>query len=843
MAALSEQVERVSRTPVLLVACDYDGTLAPLVADPAAARPDREAVVALHALAQLPQTHVAVISGRALHDLASLSGFSESIHLVGSHGSEFDLNFARNLPPEQLSLRERIRRELQAIGEGNGRFLLEEKPASVAFHYRLADESSAREALDLIRGGPAKLPGVFVKEGKKVIELSVVPFDKGRALTAIRHRIAATACLFFGDDASDEDAFATLAGPDVGIKVGEGPSGAAYRVSDASEAARTLITLLERRESWLKGAEAVPIERHALLSDQRTVALITPEARLVWLCLPRIDSPALFAELLGGSVSGYFAVRGADDARPIRQTYVGDSFGLRTEWPTFTVTDYLDCSGGRPFQRAGRSNLIRVLEGTGRVLVEFAPRLDFGREDTRLQVVSGGLQVEGALDPIFLRAPGLDWRVAEETGHQAARAEYDLERGTLVLELRYGLSNAKELSVPETHRRQHTERFWATWVQHLRIPPLYPDLVRRSALVLKGLCYGPSGAGVAAATTSLPEHMGGVRNWDYRYCWLRDTAMAAAALVRLGSTGQGVRFLDWVLGVIDRDGAPESLRPVYTVTGGHLGPEAEIRELPGYAASRPVRIGNAAAQQLQLDIYGPIMELLASLAESGAALSTEHWRLTEAVVQAVGLRWREPDHGIWEIRGSKRHYVHSKVMCWVAVDRAIRVADVFCGGASPAWRSLRGEISRSVLENGWSDERKSFTATYDGTELDAAVLNTGLSGLLPPNDVRFLATIESVERELRCGPTVYRYRYDDSLPGREGGFHLCTSWLIESYALTGRRDAAGKLLEQLVTTFGPTGLATEEFCPVTCRSLGNFPQAYSHAGLIDAVLAVSKASG
>ena len=825
---------------MLLVASDFDGTLSPIAPDPSLAKPNHEAMVALHALAVMPQTHVAVISGRALRDLSSLSGLSEEVHLVGSHGSEFDPDFARSLDPKLIDLRDRIKDELRAVAGAGSGFRVEEKPASVAFHYRLADEHAARRVVDAILSRSAALPGVHLKRGKKVIELSVIPTDKGKALAAIRHRVGATAALFLGDDESDEDAFAILCGPDAGVKVGGGATRAFFRVTDSAEAARILATLAELREAWLKGSEAIAIERLALLSDQRTVALVTPEARVVWFCVPRIDSTALFADLLGGPAGGFFAIRAADGSPPIRQAYVGATFQLRTEWPGFTVTDYLDCSNGRPYQRAGRSDLVRVIEGTGRIVIEFAPRPDFGRELTRLRHLDNGLQVESSLDPIVLRAPGVEWRLVDEGPHQRAIAEHELSDQAVVLELRYGLSTSQELIIPEPRRREQTSRFWNVWADQLRIPPVCSDLVRRCALVLKALCYGPTGAIVAAGTTSLPEHVGGIRNWDYRYCWLRDAAMAATALARLGSTGVGTRFIDWLLGILDRDDAPEWFRPVYTVTGGHLSVEAEIRELPGYRGSRPVRVGNAAAQQLQLDIFGPIMELVALLAESGAAISTEHWRLTEAIVNAVGQRWHEPDHGIWEIRRPRQHYVHSKVMCWMAVDRALRIALAFSARQPAEWLSLREEIAHDVLEHGWSRAAGAFTATYDDTALDAAALQVGPSGLIPGSDPRFVSTVEAVERTLRRGPTVYRYLYDDGLPGREGGFHLCTSWLIEALVLVGRVGHARDLLDQFSALFGPTGLAPEMYCPRTRQSLGNHPQAYSHIGLINAALAVAR---
>jgi trehalose-phosphatase len=840
MSALVDRLKSLARTPVLLVATDYDGTIAALTDEPGQARPNREAVAALRGLALLPHTHVAVISGRALRDLAPLSGLSEHVHLVGSHGTEFDLDFCRRLPEDRRMLLARLLSEVRKVSESENGFLVEEKPASVAFHFRKSPAEAALRAVEGILQGPGRLPGVTIKRGKSVVELCVVPSDKGTALNSLRRRVGASACFYVGDDVSDEDALAVLQGPDLGVHVGEGPSVASFRVPDASDATRLLVNLMEFRAQWLEGPGAETIERHVLLSDQRTVALLTPAARIVWYCLPRVDSSAVFSELLGGPSTGYFAVSAADGTLPLRNEYLKDSFVHRTHWPTFTVTDYLDCSGGRPFQRAGRSDLIRRVDGTGRIVIEFAPRLDYGRAPTRLAVVPDGLQVEGALDPILLRAPGVGWALTRHGPHQSATAEWDLSRGFLILELRHGLSHARELVTPEPRRREQTGRFWETWVNHLTLPDLYPELVKRSALVLKALSHGPSGALAAAATTSLPECAGGVRNWDYRFCWLRDAAMAGAALVRLGSTGQGVRLLDWLLGIIDRGEPPEALRPVYTVTGGHLGPEAEIGELPGYRGSRPVRVGNAAAHQLQLDILGAVMDLLAMLAEAGAALSAEHWRLTEAIVRAVAARWREADHGIWEIRGMPCQFVHSKVMCWAAVDRAIRVARVFSAEVPAAWVALAGQIRDDVLARGWSESCRSFVAAYDGRDLDAAALLTGITGLIAADDPRFLATVEAIQRELRHGPTVYRYRFDDGLPGREGGFHLCTAWLVESLALVGRVEAARSLLDDWVATFGPLNLASEEYCPITHQSLGNFPQAYSHVGLINAVLAVSR---
>jgi trehalose 6-phosphate phosphatase len=835
---LMTRVDEIARAPLLLVASDFDGTIAPLVSDPTAAEADRAAVVALRALSELPQTHVALISGRALSDLAARTPDVADVHLVGSHGSEFEPGFAQPLSEETRRLLERVKGAVSGAASQHAGFVVEEKPASLAFHYRNVDDATAAAAVDAIERGPGSWPGVHVRHGKKVIELSVVQTDKGSALRRLRQRLGATAVLFLGDDVTDEDAFDTLGGPDIGVKVGPGDTRAQHRAADTVAVARVLARVAERRADWLAGSHAVPIEQHSILSDQRTVALLSPAGRIVWLCVPRIDSSAVFAELVGGPTAGYFDVRPLAPAAPLSQEYVGDTFILQTRWPTLTVTDYLDCGGGRAFQRAGRTDLIRVLQGAGRIRVTFAPRLDFGRMETRLRIADQGIEVEGSIDALVLRAPGLPWRLVDEGRHQTAMAEFELGSEPCVLEFRYGTANLEADPRPEADRRARTNRFWSGWAATLSLPPIARDLVRRSALVLKALCYGPTGAIAAAATTSLPEYAGGIRNWDYRFCWPRDAALAAATLVQLGATGPAIKFLDYVLGILDQSEPSSLLCPVYTVTGGHLGAEGEIAELAGYRGSRPVRVGNLAAQQVQLDVFGPVADLLACLAERGEALSSEHWRMLEGIVGAIQRRWREPDHGIWEVRRPRQHHVHSKVMCWQTVDRALRVA-LYLGRRRPDWNVVREEIAADILAHGYSATCHAFCATYGDHEPDAATLAVGLSGLLPPDDPRFRSTVDHVESNLRAGPTVYRYRYDDELPGAEGGFNLCTSWLIEAYARIGRLDAAHALFEQYVALAGPTGLFSEEFDPATRCALGNFPQAYSHLGLINAALTLA----
>jgi len=324
-----------------------------------------------------------------------------------------------------------------------------------------------------------------------------------------------------------------------------------------------------------------------------------------------------------------------------------------------------------------------------------------------------------------------------------------------------------------------------------------------------------------------------VRNWDYRYCWLRDAAMSAASLVRLGSLDEAMAFLNWLCAVVDSCESPERLQPLYTVDGAESAPEAEITELPGYQASRPVRVGNAAARQVQLDVFGPVVALISLLLEHDAPLSSEHWRLVEAMVRAVERRWHEPDHGIWEIRRPRRHHVHSKVMCWMTVDRAIRIADTFLEREMPLWVALRKRIAEDILSNGYMDAEGAFTAAYDDTDHDAATLHVGLSGLLDPRDERFHSTIRVIERELKSGPTVYRYLADDGLPGFEGGFHICFGWYIQALLLVGRREEAMDRFRELCALAGPTGMLSEQFDPRAGRALGNTPQAYSHIAIID----------
>ncbi|NGP04780.1 trehalose-phosphatase [Rhodococcus sp. 14C212] len=825
----------LARTPRLLVASDYDGTVAPIVSDPDKAFPNAESVRALRALAGLPSTAAAVISGRALKDLAALSRLPAEVQLVGSHGSEFDIGFVHAIDSDARQLLRDIVAELEAIAARYDGVHVEAKPASAALHVRNADPADAEQALSLVRGDLARHPGVQVTEGKAVIELAVVPTDKGHALDIIRHQESASAAVFFGDDVTDEKAFASLHGPDVGVKIGDGETAAQYRIGTVEDVATALAFLLDQRRTWLSGAEACPIERLTMLASPRTKALLTPDGTVTWLCHPEPDSAAVFAHLLGGEPAGHFTIGPSREALPLSQRYIDGTMTVVTRWASLAVIDYLPHD-----VEPGRTDLTRVITGKAKAVVTFAPRPEFGQGQVGLEPVADGLRVLGFNEPYVLRSPGVEWNITTDGAHQTAHAVVDPSDGDIILEFRCGTDDIGPHPVAEVQRRASAEEYWWKWAAGLDLPPLKRDLMKRSALTLRGLVHAPTGSIMAAATTSLPEEIGGVRNWDYRYCWLRDAALTAHALVSVGSVAEADAYLDWVHRVLDTVPGPERLHPLYTLAGGALPPEAVIDTLPGYAGSRPVRVGNAASQQVQLDVFGPIVDLISALAhrreERGVphdeALTDRDWELVCAMVTAVECRWFEPDHGIWEIRDNPRHHVYSKVMGWLTVDRALTLAEKFGRTAGDNWAGLRAEIAEEVLEKGWNEDVCSYTAAYDGTDLDAATLFIGLSGLIDPDDPRFHATVVATEAELRSGSTVYRYLHDDGLPGTEGGFHLCAAWLVEAYLLVGARPQAEALFAQLVDAAGPTGLLSEEYDPVAERSLGNHPQAYSHLGLL-----------
>ena len=413
-AGLRRALVNIARTPRLMVACDYDGTLAPIGADPRSVHPLPEAVAALRTLACLPETTAAVISGRALRDLAVLSRLPSEVHLVGSHGSEFDVGFVHALQGQAQFLHARLRNTLRRLAGGADGVILEVKPASVAVHMRHAEPAVAQRVLAKLRSGPCTWPGVHVTEGDAVVELSVVRTDKGEALEVVRHRCGATAVVFVGDDVSAEEVFVALSGPDLGIKVGVGDTLAPFRIPGSTEVAAVLSLLSEERSAWLYGEPAAPIERLSMLGNGRSVALVTPDARVCWQCVPGPASAAVFADLLGGRSAGHFSVRPHRDCLPLGQRYAPGTMTLETRWPGLLVTDYLD-----QHTPPGRTDLIRVISGSARAVVEFAPRPEFGQVAVQLHPVSDGLVVAGISDPMVLRSQGVAWDVIPDGQHES----------------------------------------------------------------------------------------------------------------------------------------------------------------------------------------------------------------------------------------------------------------------------------------------------------------------------------------------------------------------------------------------------------------------------------------
>ncbi|WP_349826708.1 trehalose-phosphatase [Brevibacterium litoralis] len=845
---LFDALVALARSPRLLVATDYDGTIAPIVAKPTQAYPLPISLVSMRALSALPDTDVAVISGRSLRDLAAMSRLPREVTLVGSHGSETDIDAVSALDADQQAALTRIRRIALELAADHPEVFVESKPTGVAVHLRGLDQATRMAAEKAIARIGLEEPEAHVVRGKEVADITVVVSSKGDALDALRADTGATAVLYIGDDTSDELALATLGEGDVGVKVvsaavlakaaadglGTVDTRAEHLVPDPRTVALVLTSVFEMRRSWLFGRSAVPIERHSLLANGQSTALVDPNGRICWMPHPLPHSASMFSEVLGSEAAGYFSVAPAGDAQRITQAYVPHTTLVETRWPGLTVRDYL-----APVPEDSQDTvLVRVLRGDAEAEVRFAPRPDFGAYPTRLEKVSEGVRVTGTAEPIVLHTEGIDWEIVREHGSDTAVAHIrpsDFPHGEVVLVLECGGSFEDTdvlLGGGEPEEQRKAAGYWRNWVETLDLPTYRQEEVVRSAITLRSLCHVPTGGVLAAATTSLPEGIGGVRNWDYRYTWLRDGSMTVRELLALGSTAEAEGFLVWLAGILDEAAGPEQLHPLYAVDGSALTTEAVLEHLPGYAGSRPVRVGNAAEHQVQLDVFGPVTELLHDLATTVGTLSDANWDLTCQMVTAVERRWQEPDHGIWEARRDPKHNVYTKVMCWVTVDRAIRLAEHFERDMPGAWRQLREEIAEDVTSRGWNEEVGAYTVAYGEDDLDSACLFIGLSGLLAPDDPRFVATVDAIERDLRVGPTVWRYHYEDGLPGLEGGFHICTTWLIEAFILVGRHADAQDLFTRLDDLMGPTGLFPEEYDPSTETHLGNHPQAYSHLGYI-----------
>ena len=586
---------------------------------------------------------------------------------------------------------------------------------------------------------------------------------------------------------------------------------------------------------------SLPLEDYALIGDTETAALVGRDGSIDWLCLPRFDSAACFAALLGTPEHGRWLVAPAGDAVLGRRAYRHGTLVLETEFETdagaVRLIDFMP-------PRDHKCDVVRIVEGVrGRVemRMELIIRFGYGMQVPWVRRRAHVIQVVAGPDALALRTP-LELR--GEGLHTVGTFTVS-EGDRIPMVLSWFASHRRMPRRIEAERAlEETERFWAGWTQDLRgIDGPYGDAVLRSLITLKALTFGPTGGIVAAPTTSLPEAIGGVRNWDYRYCWVRDATLTLDALLDAGAVGEAEAWRAWLLRAAA--GSPGQLQIMYGPGGERLIREYELGWLPGYEGSAPVRVGNAAAEQFQLDVYGELMDALDRSRAHGLRDSSWIWDLQLAVIEFVEEHWADPDNGIWEVRGERRHFVHSRVMAWVAVDRAIRAVEEHgMRGPVERWRALRDTIHAEVCSRGWHEGKRSFTQYYGGDALDASTLMIPLVGFLPPDDERVIATVDAIQRELLVDGFVQRYRTHgtvDGLPGGEGAFLACSFWLVDNLALIGRVQEAKALFDDLLGLCNDVGLLSEEYDPVSKRLVGNFPQAFSHVGLVNSAGNVTRA--
>ncbi|RJS23314.1 glycoside hydrolase family 15 protein [Corallococcus sp. H22C18031201] len=597
-----------------------------------------------------------------------------------------------------------------------------------------------------------------------------------------------------------------------------------------------------------------PLEHYGLIGDLTTVALVSRSGSIDWMCLPRIDSGACFARLLGTNAHGYWSVRPAAEVRAVQQRYRPETLVLETE---------VTCDGGRAriidFMPPGEGehDIIRIVEGLeGEVPIHTELRVRFAygkltpwiRCNGHRATLTSGPDALAYLSPVPLQP---DWDAA------CLEADFVVRAGErLPCSLTYFESHkpAPEQDVDAERDLARTEQYWRDWASRCRYAGPHRDAVVRSLITLKALTFEPTGGIVAAPTTSLPEELGGERNWDYRYCWLRDASLTLEALMRGGYLEEARAWREWLLRAVA--GAPAEAQIMYGVAGEHRLTEVKLPWLPGYEESRPVRIGNAAYDQFQLDVYG---ETLNAMYEARIYGMPEEgslpWDTLKVIVDFVEKSWQRPDEGIWEIRSkSHLHFTHSKLMAWVAVDRGVRFVEQFGANAPEQvkkrlyrWRALREEIRADILARGYSARVSAFTQSYGSDALDASVLLIPHMGFLPADDPRMLGTVTAIEKGLTKDGFVERYSTEtgvDGLAGDEATFLICSFWLVDNYIMSGRLDEAEALFERLVSIRNDLGLLAEEYHPGLRRQLGNFPQAFSHVGLINsAVLLEAKRAG
>ncbi len=599
------------------------------------------------------------------------------------------------------------------------------------------------------------------------------------------------------------------------------------------------------------------IEDYALIGDMQTAALVSRDGSVDWLCLPRFDSDACFAALLGDEGNGQWRVCPTALEGPVARQgevsrhYEGDTLILQTTWRTMSgvarVIDFM------PPRDDSTPVLIRIVEGVeGSVEMESVLRLRFGYGRIIPWVTRSGDSIRAIAGPDSVCFFSPVTNVGRNMLHQATFTVRPGDRLPFVL--CWQASHLPPASFVEPEEAlEATRQFWSDWSAKCTYKGPYHDAVVRSLITLKALTYAPTGGIVAAATTSLPEDIGGVRNWDYRYCWLRDATITLEALLRTGYTDEADSWRKWLGRAVAGDA--KDVQIMYGVAGERRLSEWEVSWLPGYERSAPVRVGNAAVDQRQLDVYGEVIDALTLGRQAGLDFDKHTWGLQRQLLDFLEKHWHEPDEGIWEVRGPRRHFVHSKVMAWVAFDRAIHLVELGNPGPVERWRGFRDEIHAQVLEQGYDTERGVFTQYYGSTELDASVLLIAEVGFLPPDDPRVVSTVRVIKRELMRDGLVLRYtqpakvavqggRADvDGLPGAEGAFLACSFWLVNALHLIGEYDEAVGVFERLLALRSDLGLLSEEYDPRYGRQVGNTPQAFSHVPLIQAALNLENHAG
>jgi GH15 family glucan-1,4-alpha-glucosidase len=582
----------------------------------------------------------------------------------------------------------------------------------------------------------------------------------------------------------------------------------------------------------------LPIEEYAVIGDLHTAAIVGSNGSIDWLCLPHFDSPACFAGLLGDGSHGFWqlAPQGGDAAITARRrSYRPDSLVLETEFDTASgtvrITDCMPIRDSHPHV----VRLVEGLEGTVDMHMDLAVRFDYGDVVPWATGSEGLLRLTAGPDAVAL------WHHVEPIGQdQHTVADFTVHKGERYPFTFVWYPSHEEPPPPldAFYAICLTDTWWSEWASRCTYNGPWRDEVVRSLITLKALTYEPTGGIVAAATTSLPEALGGSRNWDYRYCWLRDATFTLESLMRGGYFEEAMAWRDWLLRAVAGD--VTRLQIMYGPSGERRLDEWEASWLPGYEGAAPVRIGNAASGQYQLDVYGEVMSALYASAHATGVHSKAAWAMQTQLVDFLKKGWTEPDDGIWEVRGPRRHFTHSKVMAWVAMDRAVRTLEEWpeLNGPLEEWRLLRHQIFTEVCEKGYSEKVGSFTQSYDSEELDASVLMIPLVGFLPPTDPRVISTIEVIEKTLVDEGFVLRYRTApdgavDGLTGREGAFLACSFWLVDCLHMIGRVDDAEALFERLLGLRNELGLLSEEYDPVAKRLVGNFPQAFSHVSLVN----------